>query len=94
MRFMESHVMVASISFLLLFMAYQCARNDLGYMGAFRVSPPKDCVARCIPSKVSIGTFYYICCGEEIHFKQVCQQVCENKKTCCQYDKTCCKIQS
>ncbi|KAJ0545949.1 hypothetical protein HanRHA438_Chr08g0340371 [Helianthus annuus] len=91
MRFMELHVMVASISFLLLFMAHQCARNDLGHMGAFRVSPPKDCRARCIPS---IGCDYYTCCDKEYSLKIMCLRNCEANKTCCQYDKTCCKIQS
>ncbi|MFS7961984.1 hypothetical protein Hanom_Chr08g00721341 [Helianthus anomalus] len=91
MRFMESHVMVACISFLLLFMAHQCAGNDLGHMGAFRVSPPKDCDARCIQP---ISRDYYICCDIEFDFKHICLRKCQDNKTCCQFNKTCCKIQS
>ncbi|KAJ0435720.1 hypothetical protein HanIR_Chr17g0896421 [Helianthus annuus] len=91
MRFMESHVMVVSISFLLLFVAHRCAKNELGHMGAFSVPTPKDCVARCVQSQ---NTDNYICCGKEFGYKPMCEKICQMNKTCCKENKTCCKIQS
>ncbi|MFS8021439.1 hypothetical protein Hanom_Chr16g01427421 [Helianthus anomalus] len=91
MRFMESHVMVVSISFLLLFVAHRCAKNELGLMGAFSVPTPTDCVARCVQTQ---DKKHYTCCGKEYDLKASCEQICQVNKTCCKENKTCCKIQS
>ncbi|MFS8020934.1 hypothetical protein Hanom_Chr16g01421581 [Helianthus anomalus] len=78
---MESHVIVVIISFLLLFMAHRCARNEFSHMGIFRVTP-KDCAPRCILAKGETMTAY-LCCGQLFEHPKSCEYACKEKKSCC-----------
>ncbi|KAJ0435708.1 hypothetical protein HanIR_Chr17g0896301 [Helianthus annuus] len=90
MRIMESHVMVISISFLLLFVAHRCAKNELGHTGAFSVPTPQDCVARCVQSPDNCQ----VRVDKKYGRKSSCEDNCQVNKTCCKENKTCCKIHS
>ncbi|KAF5812532.1 hypothetical protein HanXRQr2_Chr03g0087471 [Helianthus annuus] len=79
MRFMESHVMVVSISFVLLFVAHQCTRNELSHMEAFGVPTPKDCVPSC---KQTPDANSYICCCKYYDDPITCEHDCQRIKSC------------